>query len=506
MPPDGWTMHETSAATGAIFSRSPEMGILRRTRAPAPKLPLEVFGDFWSLWLSNAARGANAPGDYVALPLLTAASALIGNARWPLAWRGWREPPILWGCCVGDPSSGKSPGASAVLGAVLARVAAHMARNYPAELAAWEEKAAVARAIDKQWERDVGKAIKNDESQPARPDDATPPTAPVRPRANVQDATVEALAALMEGQPKGLLAAHDELAAWFLNMSRYANGGSDRPFWLQAWNGGSHVVDRVKRPDPIHIPHLSLALFGTVQPDRLADLLADADDGLLSRFLWAWPDHVPPFTRPNASADVDSAASALIRLADLEMPRDSNGHFYPSNTALTDAAAHALESFGREMQQKEEQIGGLMKGVIGKARGHVLRLALVLEYLWWCSDPTAPEPHEISERAVLAAAELMDTYFHPMAVRVLGDASIPQEERAARTLARWIHQTRPTVVNVSEVRDTARLDGLRETDSVKVAIEYLVHAGWLAAVPTSGRGGRPRGDYIPNPAIWEAQS
>ena len=40
-----------------------------------------------------------------------------------------------------------------------------------------------------------------------------------------------------------------------------------------------------------------------------------------------------------------------------------------------------------------------------------------------------------------AATGLMDGYFLPMAARVLGDASVPEDERDARTLAAWIMAT-----------------------------------------------------------------
>ena len=46
----------------------------------------------------------------------------------------------------------------------------------------------------------------------------------------------------------------------------------------------------------------------------------------------------------------------------------------------------------------------MLAGAIGKAPGHVLRLALVLEFLLWCGDETAPEPDCISADAVRAAA------------------------------------------------------------------------------------------------------
>ncbi len=101
-----------------------------------------------------------------------------------------------------------------------------------------------------------------------------------------------------------------------------------------------------------------------------------------------------------------------------------------------------------------------------------------------------------------AASGLMDAYFVPMAARVLGDAGIPVEERNARTLAAWIMETRPELVNISAIRDTARLSGLRETAAVKGACHFLVEAGWLAEAPRPSTAGRPRGDLLVNPRLF----
>src|ERR1700716_3498115 len=55
----------------------PDMGVLRLYRRPPPLLPLEVFGP-WDAWIAEQAEAAACPVDYVAGPLLAAASALIG--------------------------------------------------------------------------------------------------------------------------------------------------------------------------------------------------------------------------------------------------------------------------------------------------------------------------------------------------------------------------------------------------------------------------------------------
>ena len=97
----------------------PDMGVLRLRRRPPPALPLEVFGDTWSRWLTDAAAAAACPVDYVAGPLLASVSTLIGHARWAQAWPGWSEPPHLWMVVVGDSGTGKSPGADCLLRDVL---------------------------------------------------------------------------------------------------------------------------------------------------------------------------------------------------------------------------------------------------------------------------------------------------------------------------------------------------------------------------------------------------
>jgi hypothetical protein len=73
----------------------PDMTVMRLNRRPPPPLPLDVFGNDWGQWIVTTAEAAGCPPDYVAMPLLASASALIGNARWAQATPGWAEPPHL---------------------------------------------------------------------------------------------------------------------------------------------------------------------------------------------------------------------------------------------------------------------------------------------------------------------------------------------------------------------------------------------------------------------------
>jgi Protein of unknown function (DUF3987) len=78
-----------------------------------------------------------------------------------------------------------------------------------------------------------------------------------------------------------------ELAGWLGSMEKYGGGkaaNSDRAFWLETYNGGPQVVDRIGRGTSA-VENLSASILGGIQPDKLAAIHGLADDGLLQRFI-----------------------------------------------------------------------------------------------------------------------------------------------------------------------------------------------------------------------------
>ena len=229
---------------------------------------------------------------YVAAPLLASASALIGNARWAQATEGWAEPPHLWCGVVGDSGSGKSPGADALMRHVLPRVEARMAADFPDQLREWRAAAEAHAAAVERWKADVRTAQKQNAAPPLPPAEDAVPDEPQAPRLRQTDVTIEKVAALLaSAAPKGLMVVRDELAGWLLGMNAYNDAG--RAFWIEAYGGRPYRVERQKLAKPIDVPRLAVAVTGGTQPDKLAALFKDADDGLLARLCWFWPEAVP---------------------------------------------------------------------------------------------------------------------------------------------------------------------------------------------------------------------
>ena len=246
---------------------SPDLFLLGTGRRPAPPFPLDLLPRYWSAWVQRRAAGASAPADYVATSLLACTGAMIANVRWPLAGANWSEPPILWCGIVGSPSSSKSPAMDACFDLVR-HAEDGMAAGFDDERRRYETQKQAARARREAWEIEIKAAIKAGNNPPSLPEDAVPPNEPVRPRVRVADFTIEKLGALAAGLPRGLLVVRDELAGWLGGFDRYGSAGSDRAFMIEMYGGRSYVVDRVKNPEALRIPHLSVGVLGAVQQQK----------------------------------------------------------------------------------------------------------------------------------------------------------------------------------------------------------------------------------------------
>ena len=482
----------------------PAVRLLRAELPPAPELPLrDVLGPRLAQWVEDAAEAKGAPRDYVFAALLAVAGATIGNAHWVTPWRGWSEPPVIWAMCVGLPSAGKSPAIDATL-QPLRKVERPMREAAEAERKAWAEKTEVAKLTEAAWKEAAKAAIKADEPPPERPQgaDAGPP--PHIPRLVVNDGTIERLGAILARQPRGTLQMRDELAGWLEGMQRYSGGGSDRPFWLEAFGGRGFTVERMGR-EPLTVDRLSIGVLGGIQPDRLKSLLFKADDdGLLARFLPIWPDPAP-LRRPQAWADEALMERALERLLSLQLVTAEDGEARPWFITFAGDARALMDDFRETVRGWEAAADGLLLSFIGKLPGLAARLSLVLGCLDWAADG-AEEPHEITASEFGRAAHLVEAYLLPMARRAYADAATPKAERAARRLVGII---REQGWRSFTSRDVLRLDraGLGRKAELDPALALLDEGDCIRAVetPPKRQGGRPQRLYAVNPALHRAR-
>lgn len=482
---------------------APDLRFLAPVRPPPPAFPLEaVFGPRWAAWVRQAAEAKGAPADYVMGALIAVVGALVGNSRWPNPWSGWAEPPILWTCLIGNPSAGKSPALDAVLGP-LRKVEQVLRKAAQAERSEWQTRAEVARIGEAAWREAVKAALKDGTEPPPRSETTDPGPEPVIPRLAVNDATVEKVAVIVAGQPRGLLAVRDELAGWLLGMMRYSSG-SDRPFWLEAYGGRSYAVERMGR-EAVYVPHLSVGVLGGIQPDRLRSLLMKAgeDDGLLARLLPLWPDPAP-IRRPEVRLESTFAEEAFSRLLSLEMARGEDGEPRPWFVPFTEEAQEELHAFRCRVRTWETGAEGLLLSFLGKLPGVVVRLSLVLAFLDWAAgEPSeAGAPTAVTAGHLARSVHLVEVYLRPMAERAYTDASVPKEEQAARKLLALIREKGWQQFSTREVlrAERAGLGAAAELDPALVRLTAAHIVRPIASMPGE-RGGRRERLFSVNPAV-----
>ena len=226
----------------------PDWSILDDRRGELPDFPIDALALTWREWLQRASHGAGVRPEHIVIPLLDVASGLIRTARRVRASRSWSEPMTLWTCVVASSGDRKTPGLNVTLRA-LDLIERNNATAINAARLAHETRVQKSKEATSRWkeERQAALDANPPKDPPRMPNDALNPGDFISPRFHATDPTIERLAALLQVRARGMILIRDELSGLFSNMRRYSSGGSDRPFWLEAWNGGRHIVERVSK-------------------------------------------------------------------------------------------------------------------------------------------------------------------------------------------------------------------------------------------------------------------
>ncbi len=432
--------------------------------------PVEVLPEPLKSFVVEGARAIGCDPSFVALPLLTALGAAIGNSRHLQLKRGWTVPPILWMAVVGDSGTSKTPAFKLAMKAIRKRQEEALERHkvsiddYDVELAIHEKKLA-------EWKRDNKTLL----PPPEKPD------APEGNRYVIGDTTVEALTALLRDNPRGLLLARDELSGWIASFDRYtASGGSaDAAHWLSMFNGESLTVDR-KTGDcrTIHVPHAYVSVCGGIQPEILKRVIGSQhrESGLLARILLAFP---PRRVKRWTESDIDPAKDAKIsslfdRLYDLEPQVSEDDGLQPVIITLTPAAKSEWIDFYNSHASEQSQLEGEHSAAWSKLEEYAARLALVIHLCRVAANDVDSRSHDtLDELSMRSGIQLIDWFKHETR-RVYDILSDTEEEREDRQLIHWISR-RGEPVTSRDVQSGCRW--LRQSGKAENALNRLVKYG-----------------------------
>jgi len=484
----------------------PDLSLVDADQAIPPAFNPAFLPSPWSEWVFEQAEAVGCPVDYVAAALLSSASAWIGNSRRVAATADWVEPPHLWFALIGMPSTGKTPAQRPFIDACkLLEMDDRPA--WQEQMSKHGQQTDICTARRDQWKIEVKAAIKSGSTPPVQPEDAMPADPPGMPRVIINDSTIEEATNILANNPKGLLMLRDELAGWIGSFDRYGGEGSDRAFYLECWNGGSHTVDRVKKTgQPVEVAYASLSILGGIQPDRLREALAGSDDGFTARFLYIWPTPCAfrPLTQLNQSESdgrKNWLVSAARRLRQLQMDKTEIGvKARPVPLAIT----ASFDVIRREAMDKARSTHGLISGWHGKTPARALRLALVIEYLVWAATTDTAEPQAITPASIAYAGDYL-AYAEKMFERSISGLGISRQETDAALIARHIIKLSLTEINERQLYQAQGFAHLRDTPRRKEAFAALERMGWIMPASKESRG-RPRGNWLVNPRLTPVQN
>lgn len=435
------------------------------------------------------------PPDYLAVAMLSAAGAVVGNkvGIFPYANdESWEVYPALWGGIVGDPGTKKTPSLLHAL-KPLQHLERHAARQYEEDMQAYKQAMVKHEKDVSAWKEKRGTDFK-----------PLPPVEPKRKRHVVHDSTYQALGVILADNPCGVLALADELSGLLQSLDT-AGQEAARGFYLTGWSGtGGYSFDRVGRGS-ITLDRYCLSVFGGFQPDRIKAYVqftqrgSSKNDGLLQRFqLLVWPDSVSAFQfvdRPPNQAAISKYQTAVITLPNLADQLIQGSRRLANGSQLLHFSPTAQQAFNTWYVENETMLatGGLdsaRQSHFAKYRSLVPALALLFHLLDGHSGPVCVD--------CLSRALSYVAYLKSHADRIYASVS-GHDHAAVRLLAERLLDGQLADGFSCRTLTLKGWSGLATREQAQAAIDALVEYGWLTETEIRTTG-RPSVKYALNPA------
>ena len=476
---------------------------------PVAAFDFALLPDSLSPWIEDIAERVQCPPDFPAVGAMISLAAVVGRTIGirPKRQDDWLEVPNLWGAIIGRPGVMKSPALSEAM-RPLRKLEAQAFKGFEEAAAEWRRAKELHKLKCEAKRAKIIKALKGGGAVDT--DALAGEFAEDEPQARryvINDTTLEALGAILQGNPNGTLAYRDELIGLLKSLDKEGMEGA-RGFFLSAWSGkDAYTFDRIGRGLNMRIDACCLSLLGSIQPSVIGGYLRQAvagggGDGLLSRFqLLVWPDIAGDWWDVDRWPDTEAKAGAYATFERLDK-------LDPASIGATveegvipylrfDPDAQALFSEWRADFEPRIRSGNdhaAFEAHLAKYRKLVPALALLIHL----ADNSTGAIGETPLLKALAWVEYLETH----ARRAY--ASVTQSEaESARALLHRIR--RGEVPNHFVPRDVylKHWACLSKPEEVHEAVRLLTDLDYLRK-EEQATGGRPRGAIWINPKVRAA--
>jgi hypothetical protein len=413
--------------------------------------PSHVFPLSIQQFIEQGAAAIQCPQEFIAVPLIVAAGSAVGATHCFRLKKGWVEYPGIYSAVVANPGTAKTPANQLALRPVQNQ-AKHLRCQYDGELALYE--------IDvTDW----------------KPGGSTPkPEKPTMERVVISDATIEAIAAILDKNPRGVLLARDELSGWAQSMNQFRGGkGADRQIFLSLWSNTPIAVDHKSQDEPLLLERPVLGVSGTIQPDVVQSLLHDSqwDDGFLDRILFAYPDAKIPIGWSEAEVDdgiIQQVDEVFLALYSLDMEQE------PTVVGMTEQAKVLWVQWYNQHQEALQEAPDNLRGAWSKMPSQCARLILISHMLRWATDPTAHK--NMADRDSVSAGIALAEYFKSHVGRVHSVLRETAEDRRRRLVREWIQRRGNPGVRPRDLQ-RASVGGICKAEEAKEILADMVERG-----------------------------
>lgn len=442
-----------------LFDR-PANGSELRTWVP---FPVDALPEPFCQYVNGVSKCLPCDPAMVITPLLSAVAGVIGNSNRIQLRSDWEEPSVIWATHLADSGSMKSPATDNAV-APVQELQQQAFQEYGQELQEYKEQLRLL------------KANKGEGGE-------SPPDKPICKRFIVTDTTVEALVERLQENPRGLLLASDELAAWLLAMNQYKGGrGADVQHWLSMHGARPLTFDR-KGQEPTYVSLAAVSVCGPMPPEVFKRVMAreHTENGMLPRLLVTMPPKirkrwgVPP-SDPNIFRSVKGVFRAL---ADLEPEND-----HPRRVTLGKEAEELFASWYDEHAARQEEADPLLASAYSKLEAYAGRFALVFHLVRYVQGDTGEEVDAESMQSALVIAD----WFVYETTRVYTILQADHETQRALAVADLVRK----LGGSASARDLMRhANRYKTAEEATEDLDLLSKRKWGEWVNSQGKRGRP---------------
>ena len=453
--------------------------------------PVDELPPVLTKFCREVAAAVGCDESFPAMVCLAVCAAAIGTSRQLCIKFGWFVPPILWTILVGESGTQKSPPFRMAMAPLKDRQQRD-ADSYMGANSQYQSDLKAYKRASKAWER------KPDGDAPE------PPDKPIRKRCIVQDATIEALAPILNENTRGVLLARDELSGWLAGFDRYSSkssASSEVPKWLEIYNTEPITIDRKTGDERfLFVRRPSVSICGGIQPGILSRCLTaeHKENGLQSRLLMTFPPRQAKQWRDDELSPATQLAygDCIRELFELQGD-DSSGECKPATLKLSPDARALVRDYVNATGLEQSAMHGHLASQWSKLEEIPARLAIILHCVGQVT--TGVVDHWAVDGPTMQAAINLGEWFKNETLRIGRTLVEPEAIRESRHLAAWIHSQggRITARDLCKLRRDIvssedaelKLIGLAELEfgtwqGIHKSREFVLHHQALSAIDT----------------------